>query len=166
MCSCGVLARRHTPRVGPTLAHGPSSLPRRCHGRWKVCGRTDGHDRTSSSTLVLVDDAPEHIMAADRPALALLRAWLRHGELQASVRSGAGHVTAQRCRSAVPERSRSFSGSQKTSRLNIQKPRRCRFCCLPSPLLGAQTSSSVGSSYQVAPLGSSFARVGSPLSAA
>jgi hypothetical protein len=35
-------------------------------------GGTDGHGRTSSSALVLVDDAPEHIMAADRPAVAVL----------------------------------------------------------------------------------------------
>lgn len=34
-----------------------------------------------SSPLVLVDHAPEDVLSAIRPALAVLSAWTRHGEL-------------------------------------------------------------------------------------
>ena len=48
---------------------------------------------SSSSALVLVDHATEDVLAANRPALAVLSAWIGHGELQASVRPGLVVVT-------------------------------------------------------------------------
>jgi hypothetical protein len=49
----------------------------------------------------------------------------------------AGHVTAQRCRSAVPERSRSFSGSQKNFAVEHPKAGPVTLLLLAFPLLAA-----------------------------
>ena len=60
--------------------------------------RAEGQGSVSSNALVLVDDAPEDVLAADRPAVTVLRAWLGHGELQASVGPGpvvVAHITAK-----------------------------------------------------------------------